>query len=136
MKTLNTHVRLLVSDFPACFRFYRDVMGLTPTWGKEDEAYASFKINEEGAFLALFRRELMAEAVGREELPPKRAAQDVFVMIIEVDDVRESAKTLAERGATIVTEATERPDWGLIVAHLRDPDGNLIEINSAMPMSE
>ena len=28
-----THVRLLVTDFPACFRFYRDVMGLTATWG-------------------------------------------------------------------------------------------------------
>jgi hypothetical protein len=26
-----THVRLLVDDFPACFRFYRDVLGLTPT---------------------------------------------------------------------------------------------------------
>jgi catechol 2,3-dioxygenase-like lactoylglutathione lyase family enzyme len=26
-----TFVRLLVDDFPACFRFYRDVMGFTPT---------------------------------------------------------------------------------------------------------
>ena len=25
------HVRLLVSDFPACFRFYQDALGLTAT---------------------------------------------------------------------------------------------------------
>jgi predicted enzyme related to lactoylglutathione lyase len=28
-----THVRLLVDDFAACFRFYRDVAGLAPTFG-------------------------------------------------------------------------------------------------------
>ena len=37
-----THVRLLVDDAPACFRFYRDVIGLTPTWGTEAEGYADF----------------------------------------------------------------------------------------------
>ena len=26
--------RLLVRDFPASFRFYRDVMGFTPTFGQ------------------------------------------------------------------------------------------------------
>ena len=30
-----THVRLLVNDFDACFRFYRDVMGFQVQWGDE-----------------------------------------------------------------------------------------------------
>jgi catechol 2,3-dioxygenase-like lactoylglutathione lyase family enzyme len=37
-----THVRLLVRDYPACFRFYRDVMGLRATYGEEDTGYADF----------------------------------------------------------------------------------------------
>jgi catechol-2,3-dioxygenase len=30
-----TQVRLIVSDFPACFRFYRDVLGLKPQFDDE-----------------------------------------------------------------------------------------------------
>jgi lactoylglutathione lyase len=30
-----THVRLLVDDYDACFRFYRDMLGLEPTFGDE-----------------------------------------------------------------------------------------------------
>ena len=37
-----THVRLLVDDVPVRFRFERDVMRFTPTWGKEDEGNADF----------------------------------------------------------------------------------------------
>ena len=29
-----------------------------------------------------------------------------------------------------------KPDWGIRVAYLRDPDSNLIEVNSSMPTSE
>lgn len=39
-------VRLLVDDFPACFRFYRDVMRFTPTFGDEHDGYADFELNE------------------------------------------------------------------------------------------
>jgi catechol 2,3-dioxygenase-like lactoylglutathione lyase family enzyme len=39
-----THVRLLVDDFAACFRFYRDVVGLARTFGDETSGYADFKV--------------------------------------------------------------------------------------------
>jgi hypothetical protein len=38
-----THVRLLVEDFDVCFRFYRDVLGFTVTWGAEGDGYADFQ---------------------------------------------------------------------------------------------
>jgi catechol 2,3-dioxygenase-like lactoylglutathione lyase family enzyme len=63
-------VRLLVDDYGACFRFYRDVMGFPVTFGDEEGAYADF-----------------------------------------------------DAGA----------DWGIRVAYVRDPDGNLIELNHAIP---
>ncbi len=37
-----THLRLLVDDFPACFRFYRDALGLTPAFGGEQDVYTEF----------------------------------------------------------------------------------------------
>lgn len=57
------YVRLLVSDFDACFRFYRDVMGFEVTWGEEGSSYASFKTGN-GTALSLFLRENMAKAIG------------------------------------------------------------------------
>jgi len=58
------HVRLLVVNFAECFRFYRDVIGLTVFWGNESGSYASFA--EKGASfpnIALFTRQAMAETL-------------------------------------------------------------------------
>ena len=38
-----THVRLLVNDFDACFRFYKNVMGFQVQWGDEASGYAEFR---------------------------------------------------------------------------------------------
>ena len=37
------------------------------------------------------------------------------------------------RGVALVAEPQDCPDWMMRTAHFRDPDGNLIEINSAIP---
>ena len=89
------HVRLLVADFPACLRFYCDI-------------YADLSLGNRT--LGLFRRDLMAEAVGAADRPATAEAQ----------------------GVTLVTGPQDQPDWGVRVAHFRDPDGSLIEINSAL----
>ena len=62
-----TYTRLLVSDFKACFRFYRDVMGFQPTFGNEDDVYADFNTGE--VVIALFDRSLMSKAIGTSHLP-------------------------------------------------------------------
>jgi catechol-2,3-dioxygenase len=33
-------------------------------------------------------------------------------------------------------EPASHPEWGIRTAYLRDPDGNLIEINSQIPHEE
>jgi catechol 2,3-dioxygenase-like lactoylglutathione lyase family enzyme len=126
-----THVRLLVADYPACFRFYRDVMGLEVVWGDEDGRYADFRAGE--AMVALYNRRLMAEAVGTADRPPDADAQDRAALIFEVEDVDAAAEQLGARGVEFVTEPEDRPDWGIRAAHFRDPDGNLIEINRDLP---
>ena len=54
-------VRLLVTDFDACYRFYRDIVGLEPLFGGEGDAYADFRITDAISF-AIFRRSDMAQA--------------------------------------------------------------------------
>ena len=79
----NYGIRLLVSDFRASFRFYRDTLGLELTWGEESGPYADFK-TESDSYLSLFSRNLMAEALGADKLPPAVASQDKFAIIVQV----------------------------------------------------
>ena len=121
-----THVRLLVDDAPACFRFYRDVVGLTPTWGTETEGYADFDTGG-GSTLAIIG------CAGQSEVVELRAAGDNAILVFVVDDLEGTLAGLRQRGAE-PGEIVDRPDWGIRFAHLRDPAGNLIEVNSPIPM--
>ena len=127
---LTPHVRLLVSDFPACFRFYRDTLGFKERFGSEDDVYTEFSAGDQT--LDLFRRDLMAEAVGTSGSPATANAQDHAALVFATDDVNQAAAALRARGVTLVAEPQDRPDWMVRTAHFRDPDGNLIEINSAL----
>jgi catechol 2,3-dioxygenase-like lactoylglutathione lyase family enzyme len=131
-----THVRLLVTDFPGSFRFYRDVMGFPVHWGNEQGGYASFHVGQGESFmLAIFPRAEMAAAVGAAHLPVQAGCQDRAALIVQTGDVDAMAGELRARGAD-VSAPQDRPDWGIRVAYLRDPDGNLIELFSDLPRSE
>ena len=124
-----THTRLLVSDYQKCFHFYRDVLGFEVGWGDEESNYADFETGD--ATLALFDRDAMADAVGVTEKPSDTPRQDEVALIFRVESVDESYQKLRER-IKFITEPHDRPDWGIRVAHFRDPDGNLIEINRSL----
>lgn len=127
-----TYTRLLVSNFKACFLFYRDVMGFQATFGFENDVYADF--NTGGVTLALFTRSVMSEAIGISHLPAEVQAQDKMCLVFAVDDVDAKCRQLKQQAITLLTEPIDKPDWGIRVAHFRDPDGNLIEINQ--PLSQ
>ena len=115
-----THVRLLVSDMGASFRFYKDTLGLPTSW-EENPGYAEFEVGPDTA-LAIFPRAEMAEAV---ELRP--AGGDGAVVVLAVEDVDAAVEELRARGA-VLDPPFDRPDWGIRTAHVRDPDGNLVEL--------
>jgi lactoylglutathione lyase len=125
-----TYTRLLVSNFTACFLFYRDVMGFQATFGNENDVYADFNTGE--VTLALFDRLEMSKAVGTANLPAETQAQDKMCLIFAVDDVDAKSKQLKTQGIRLFTEPADKPAWGIRAAHFRDPDGNLIEINQPL----
>jgi lactoylglutathione lyase len=55
-------------------------------------------------------------------------------LIMAVEDVDVIYQQLQARGVAFITEPIDHTNWGLRTAHFRDPDGNLIEINSSLSM--
>ena len=124
------YTRLLVNDFPACFRFYRDVIGLAPHLGRETDTYAEFETGF--TRIALFDRAEMSAAVGTSALPTQPEAQDAVCLVFGVDDLGTAQRSLEAAGVPIVVGATDRPDWEVRTLHVRDPDGRLVELNTPL----
>ena len=122
-----SHIRLLVNRFKDCFLFYRDVLELPVRYGDENSDYAEFKTDT--IHIALFKRILMAKVVDKTGHLLDADIQDRAALVLRVDDVTAVYKKLTAKGVEFVTDPVERKEWGCRTSHLRDPDGNLIEIN-------
>jgi catechol 2,3-dioxygenase-like lactoylglutathione lyase family enzyme len=127
-----SQIRILVDDFPTSYRFYRDVLGLTPQehGGAAAQAeagpYGAFKDEKGGATdLALFDRALMAKAIGADH--GERGAADHAVLAFRVPDVDAAYADAIGRGAQSAAAPVDQPAWGMRVAHVRAPEGTLIE---------
>ncbi len=123
--------RLLVSRFADSFRFYdgvlTEVAGGTRVKGEPSGPYANWDLGEE-ALLALLDRSMMERLT---ELAPP-AAGDSVMIVLKVDDVALAAETGVKYGGRVVAPPADRPEWGPTArtAHLRDPEGNLVEFQS------
>ena len=128
------NVRLLVKDFKRSWRFYRDVLGLTPAKGHGEPPYGEF-VWRGRTVVGVFDRKLMAEAVGLR--PGAYPTQNVgrSALIFEVKDVDAVAVRLRRRGARLLCAPTDRPAWRIRTLHVRDPDGYLVEVYSRLPHS-
>jgi catechol 2,3-dioxygenase-like lactoylglutathione lyase family enzyme len=122
-----SNVRLLVSDFKKCFRFYTETLGLVPVWGDENGCYASFKVAEGIEGFALFVSDYMAPAVGNADKSLPTGCREKSMVSFEVENVDEAYQTLQSKGVEFINRPTDMPDWGMRVVHLHDPEDNLIE---------
>ncbi|WP_371481530.1 VOC family protein [Kitasatospora sp. NBC_00315] len=123
-----TQVRLLVDDFGSCFRFYRDVLGLTPQTDDDSGPYGKLSPPVGGAAVTLQERAHFAR-----ELPAAAAAAGEggggvrALVVLKVDRVDAAAARIRAGGHSLLEEP--RNQWGrLRVAYLTDPEGNLVEL--------
>jgi predicted enzyme related to lactoylglutathione lyase len=131
---LPSQFRILVDDFAASYRFYRSVLGL-PSQDEVQSAgpYACFKFGEGGTDVALFDRAAMTSALGTlaaDGTLPARGSAEHAVLAFRVGDVDTAyAKAVAD-GAPAVSEPADQAGWGMRVAHVRAPEGTVIEFCS------
>jgi lactoylglutathione lyase len=116
-------VRLIVEDFAAMFRFYRDVLGFKPQVDDERGPYGKLSPPSGNAAIALQSRAHL-----KETLPALvDGVADRAVVVLKVDDLDATVAALRSRGARLLAEPSTQ--WGrLKVAHLRDPEQNLLEL--------
>ncbi|MFJ5773299.1 VOC family protein [Streptomyces sp. NPDC093094] len=117
-------VRLLVTDFGACYRFYADVLGLKPQSGAADGPYEKFSPATGSAGIALQDRAMMAAVLGELGEP---AAGHRSLVVLRVDDLDAYCEQITGRGAELLHGPAPLSDR-MRVAHLKDPEGNLVEL--------
>jgi catechol 2,3-dioxygenase-like lactoylglutathione lyase family enzyme len=111
-------VRVFVTDWERAIRFYSDTLGMAVAHRSDEWGWAQMATGE--GQLALERVD-----AGDDE---GRALVGRFVGVsLQVANVVAIYEALAERGVEFVAPP-ERQPWGGILAHLRDPDGNVLTL--------
>ncbi len=120
-----TQIRLIVSDFPAVAAYYHDVIGLKPQFEHLLEPpYTAFK-PELGSALCLHERADLVRMLGDGVL--SSAGGDAALVSLRVDDLDAYLAEVTARGAQVIAGPSTFGDRTRN-AYLRDPEGNLIEL--------
>ncbi len=123
------NIRILVNDFAKSFDFYHQTLGLKCTFGDRSSNFASFDAGLPSG-IAIFKADLMTAALGEKPgVSPKKG--DAVVLVLEVEEVDKTYENLQSK-VRFLTPPRNMGAWGIRVAHLRDPEGNLIELFSAI----
>lgn len=111
-------VRVFVTDWERALAFYCETLGIPTTFRSDELGWAQ---------LATGEGQLALERV----TPGDREAEDLvgrFVGVsLEVADLEATHRTLVERGVEFLAPPEAQP-WGGVLAHLRDPDGNVLTL--------
>jgi lactoylglutathione lyase len=104
-------VRVFVTDWKRAIRFYSETLGMAIAYQSDEMGWAQ-----------------MAPGEGQLALERGRALVGRFVGVsLQVPDILGTYKVLAERGVQFVGPPEKQP-WGGVLAHLRDPDGNILTL--------
>lgn len=109
-------VRVFTADTGKAVPFYRDALGLT--------------LIHEADGLAIFdtgQAKLILEQVDPDEAEVAALVGRFAGVSFTVPDVEAAYSALTDRGV-VFDGAPEPQDWGGVLAHLRDPDGNVLSL--------
>jgi lactoylglutathione lyase len=112
-------IRVAVRDFERALRFYTETLGMPLAQRLDKYGWAQFQLG--GADLAIERDS--GEGEDGEEDSVGR-----FVGVsLAVDDIEATYAMLRERGVEFLGPPEKMP-WGGVLAHFRDPDGNVLTL--------
>ncbi len=111
-------VRVFVTDWARAIRFYTETLGMPTTFRSDEMGWAQLATGE--GQLALERAD--------PKDPEGRELVGRFVGVsLQVSDIWTTHRVLLARGVEFVAPPEKQP-WGGVLAHLRDPDGNVLTL--------
>jgi predicted enzyme related to lactoylglutathione lyase len=113
-------VRVFVRDFERAVRFYTETLGMTLSHRSDQIGWAQLGLG--GADLALELDRGEGEDGEDEELVGRLVG-----VSLAVEDIEQTYATLRQRNVEFLGPPTKMP-WGGVLAHLRDPDGNVLTL--------
>ncbi|EFH79905.1 VOC family protein [Ktedonobacter racemifer] len=122
------YIPLIVTDFPAAVRFWRDVAKLPLTYSDEATGFASF---DTGSTTLLLLSSTLANA-SKIATSEQSQAHSMYLSF-QVEDVDASYAELLAGGATSVYEPQDFSHMQARQAHVTDPDGHLVELYTPFP---
>lgn len=115
--------RILTSDFEASLAFYTELLAEQPA-KVIPGSYAHFEQDDETRLAVLDRAALATVA----PLGAPTPGGDGVLLVLRVAAVDATVARLAEAGTPTLVAPADRPGWNVRSAYLRDPDGNLLEL--------
>ena len=122
-------VLLYVDDVASATRVYTTAFGLATRFEHESGDYTELETGV--TTLALCSRALASQSTGLELTGGDRGHPGGNITLV-YDDVASAHAHAVQAGAVSVHEPVTKP-WGQVSSYVRDHDGNLIEIASAVP---
>ena len=111
-------VRIFVTDWDRALHFYTELLGIPTTLRNDDAGWAQ---------LATGQAQLALERVDPDDDEGRGLVGRFLAASLRVGDVRATYDQLSARGVEFV-EPPETQVWGGILAHVRDPDGNVLTL--------
>lgn len=119
-------VRVFVTDWERAVRFYTETLGIPAVFRSDEMGWMQLATGQGQLALERVRAGAEAPYPGSEEPLVGR-----FVGVsLRVDDIHHAYKTLIERGVSFLSPPELQP-WGGVLAHFRDPDGNVLTLLGA-----
>lgn len=118
-------IRIFVTDWDRALRFYSETLEMRIA--TRSDAYHWAELDTGAAHLAI-------ERLARDDPEHADLVGRFLGVSLAVDDVQATYERLIDRGVEFL-EAPARMPWGGVLAHFRDPDGNVLTLVGA-PTSE
>ncbi len=124
---------LYVKDVPASLAFYEDAFGLARRFLHDEDGKAYGELETGAARLAFASLPVVRDLVGADVTiaAPDRPPLG-FEIALVTPDVRALYDRALRAGAASMSAPEEKP-WGQTVAYVRDRNGFLVELCTAMP---
>ena len=119
---------LIVQDLNKVMTFYRDVLGLPPTFN--DDVSYGFKLGDQD--LVVLQVSAAIEMTGEPAISLTAGVNHTMMPCINCDDIDATYNELTAKGLNFIKPPKDQA-WGRRTAYFADPEGHLWELYQELP---